>query len=164
MNMKTISKILLLGALTLSMFGAAFMLAPASAGAAPEEQVSLLQQPTPTVKPATNQDDPTASIVEEWDRFCVKKTPYTLLAIPENASYEIVPFEGTLPTIEPGSNNSGEFSCTTAGIFRGKQVVVCRGPQLVSFNLQVSADGKTEEYPVGLTFCPIKDPSAYKNN
>jgi hypothetical protein len=162
MNMKTFSKILLLGALTMSMLGAALLLAPSTAGAAPEAS-DLLQQPTPTVKPATNQDS-TASIAEEWDRFCVKKTPYTLVAIPENASFEVVPFEGTLPTLEPGSNNSGEFSCTVAGIFRGKQVVVCRGPQLTSFTLHVTADGKSEDFSVGLTFCPIKDPSAYKNN
>ncbi len=157
--MQTTSKILLLGALTLAVLGAILVLGPISAGAASEGSASVLQQGTGT----PSAQKPADSLVQEWDRFCVKKVPYTLLALPENATYEVAEFEGVLPTTEPGSNTPLEFSCTTAGIFRGKQVVVCKGPQLVTFNLKVSSDGASEEFPVGLTFCPLKDPSVYKH-
>lgn len=166
--MQTTSKALLLGALTLAVLGAILVLGPISAGAASEGSSSAPQRGAPTATPAASgsgSDAQQASepLVQEWDRFCVKKVPYTLLALPENATYEVAQFEGVLPTTEPGSNTPLEFSCTTAGIFRGKQVVVCKGPQLVSFTLNVSSDGASEAFPVGLTFCPLKDPSVYKH-
>ena len=166
--MKITSKVVLVGALAFAMLAAVLVLGPGTAGAASLGNQALLQQgnPTATAAPSTSgssvqQAD--ASLVQEWDRFCVKKVPYTLLALPENASYEVAPFEGTMPTIEPGAVSPSEFSCTTAGIFRGQQVVVCKGPQLTSFTLRVSADGASEDFPVGLTWCPIKEPSTYRN-
>ena len=161
--MKTISKVLMLGAVALTILGAVFAVSPASAGAAPLGSQAVQQQATPTVTPVSTGQQQTSSLVKEWDRFCVKKVPYTLLALPQNATFEIVPFEGTVPTAEPGSSSPSEFSCSAVGTFRGQQVVVCKGPQLTSFTLRVSSDGSSEDFPVGLTWCPIKDPSTYRN-
>jgi hypothetical protein len=89
-----------------------------------------------------------------WDQFCVKKIPYTLLAVPEDATFEIVQPEGPLPTVRPGYSTS-EIACESAGIFRGQQVIVCRGPDLFSFNLTITSGGETGEFPVPLKTCPL---------
>ncbi|HEY2981982.1 MAG TPA: hypothetical protein VGJ22_12430 [Anaerolineales bacterium] len=161
--MKNSSKLLLLGAFTLAVVGAALLLYPGNASASPSIGGEILQAGAPTATAVASQSGQaqTSSIVQEWDRFCVKKIPYTLLALPENASYEIVAPEGIAPSTEPGSRNPNEFSCTTAGIFRGRQVVTCTGPQFWSFTLRVKDGGSSEDFQVGLTGCPIKDSSNY---
>jgi hypothetical protein len=165
--MKTISKVLLLGAVALSMLGAVLVLGPGSAGASPIGSNGDLQQATPTATVAPSTGGTTVqtgtSMAQEWDRFCVKKVPYTLIAIPENATFEVATAGGTIPTREPGGVSPGEFTCTAVGVFRGHQVVVCKGPQLTAFTLRVSADGESQDFLTGTTWCPIKDPSQYNN-
>jgi hypothetical protein len=127
-----------------------------------------------TATPATSSDSVTApegstapgaqepSMVELWDQVCVRKIPYTILAIPENATFEVVQPEGPLPTPEPGSSNRNELACSNPVTFGGKQVVVCTGPQLFSFDLRVTNGGTSEDFSVPLKFCPIKSPENYK--
>ncbi len=55
---------------------------------------------------------------EERDRFCVRKVPYTLIALPEGDAYRV---------LTPG------IVCTDAGLKRGVQLVTCTGPQSYSF-------------------------------
>ncbi len=59
---------------------------------------------------------------EERDRFCVKKVPYTLIALPEGDTYRV---------LMPG------IVCTDAGLKRGVQLVTCTGPQSYSFLLEI---------------------------
>src|SRR5688572_31524574 len=127
--MKKTFTLLMLGALTLTLLAFAFVTVQAK----PEDKALL--QTTATPAPSTNNQAQTASEVVVWDQFCVRKVPYTLLAIPQNASFEIVQPEGVLPTPMISTGNSNEIACDSVGIFRDKQVVVCRGPQLFTFTL-----------------------------
>ncbi len=61
-------------------------------------------------------------IVNEIDKFCVSKIPYTLLEMPEGST-----FEGLSP----------ELICNSEGVNNGTLRVSCRGPELISFDLKV---------------------------
>lgn len=159
--MKNTSTILLIGAIALSVIGAAFALQPGRAAAG--EAAPVLQNATPTAAdtgaaqaPAV-QGTPTEPQVQIWDQFCVKKIPYTLLAIPENATFEVIQPEGPLPTVRPGYSTT-DIACESVGIFRGKQVLVCRGPDLWSFNVTISDGGASADFPVPLKSCPLPRP------
>lgn len=158
--MKKISIMLLLGAITFVALSMVYQ-----AGSAQAQTISgesqLLQattSPTPSVADtatATNETQ-TASMIEEWDKICVRKIPYTILALPEKATFDVVPPEGPVPTPEHGSSNPNVYTCNSVGVFGGKQVVVCSGPSLYSFTLKVSDGGNSEDFRVDLKACPIK--------
>jgi hypothetical protein len=95
------------------------------------------------------------SLVELWDKFCVSKVPYTLLALPQDATFSVTQPTGLLPTPIPGYSSADQTACDSAGVFRGKQVIVCRGPQLFSFSLKVSSGGATQDYQVPLKECAL---------
>ena len=59
---------------------------------------------------------------EERDRFCTKKVPFTLIAMPEGAIYEL---------LTPG------FRCTEGGVHQGMHLITCTGPELHSFELKI---------------------------
>ena len=63
---------------------------------------------------------------EERDRFCTRKTPYTLIAIPTDVSYEVI---------------TPNFSCTDGGIHSGRRILVCTGLQSYTFQLRVCQPG-----------------------
>jgi len=152
----------ILGALTLALAAFGFVTAQAK-----PETAALLQATTAATAtlPADTNDNnvdsglvvPAASSVVVWDQFCVKKIPYTILALPENASFEVVQPE-ILPTVVPGGN-SNDIACESVGTFRNKHVVVCRGPQLYSFTMHVTDGGTTEDFQVPLKACPIPRPT-----
>jgi hypothetical protein len=161
--MKNTSKVLLFGVLAL------MLLIPAALVGAASNRTDLLQQATPTAASAAGADTgatqapavegtPTSPVVELLDQFCVRKVPYSLLAIPEDASFEVVPpAEGVAPpTLNPLTGNTNEIVCTSAGIFGGKQVIACRGPELWSFNLTITDRGESGEFPVPLKTCTIE--------
>ena len=56
------------------------------------------------------------------DKFCVNKIPYTLLALPDGITFELV----TLG-----------ITCSDEGLRGGNQVVSCSGQELSSFDLKV---------------------------
>jgi hypothetical protein len=97
-----------------------------------------------------------------WDQFCVKKIPYALLAVSESASFELVQSDSPLPTFEPGASNPNEPACTSAGVFAGRQIIVCTGPNNWSYNVAISDGGESGEFPVPLKWCPIRNPANYK--
>lgn len=156
--MKKTFTLLMLGALTLALtaFGSF------NAQAKSEGNIAVLQEtatPIPTDEDANDDGtlgldptDPNSSVVV-WDQFCVRKIPYTILALPENSTFELASQE-IVPTQVVGGN-SNEFACESVGTFRNKHIVVCHGPQLYSFNLQVNDGGTTESYQVPLKGCPI---------
>ncbi len=147
--MKKTITLLALGALTLSLLAFAFVTVEAKS----EGGVQL--QTTATVAPSTNGSAASGDVVV-WDQFCVRKVPYTLIAMSKNASFEVAKPEGIMPTPVTGTGNSNEIACESVGIFRDKQIVVCRGPQLFTFTLNVSGDGASEAFAVPLGACPNK--------
>jgi hypothetical protein len=143
--MKKTFTLLMLGALTLTLLAFAFITVQAKS-----EDKPLLQT---TATPAPSIDDgaqDASGDIVVWDQFCVRKVPYTLIAMPKDASFEVVQPEGVLPTPIISTGNSNEIACESVGIFRDRQVVVCRGPQLYSFTLQVAG----EDFTVPLKACP----------
>ncbi len=163
--MKKLTLLLTIGALMFVAVSVAFASTSAAASETQSEAAfvggaPLLQDvtPTPTVSPdtaAAPDDEAAASMVELWDQFCVRKIPYTLLAIPENATFEVVVPEGTYPTPAPGYFNAPQYACTSVLTINGQQVLVCTGPQLYSFTLRVTDGGTTEDFSVPLKACPL---------
>ena len=159
--MKKTFTLLLLGAITLTLLAFAYVSAKAQSGS--DGNSALLQQATATpTTPVTGGDNSsnaqTTSSVEVWDQFCVKKIPYTILALSKNASFEVAQSDASTPQPTPvvGTDNSNEIACSSVGTFRDKQVVVCHGPQLFAFTLHISGDGGSEDFQVPLKACPIK--------
>jgi serine/threonine protein kinase len=60
--------------------------------------------------------------VKETNKACVEKIPYTLISIPEGATFE---------SLKPG------LSCTIEKTSNGKSIISCTGKQLFSYNLKV---------------------------
>lgn len=137
----------------------------ALSGDAQVQDQGVLEAPAYQAFPVTatpGPDDPRVPgatevpMVEMRSQFCVRKIPYTLLALPENATFEVIAPYGPVPTPEPGSTNPNEYACSAALILDGKQIVVCTGPNDYSFSLRVMNDGGAEDFPVPLKACPIK--------
>lgn len=163
--MKKTFTLLMLGALTLALTAFGFFNVQAKS----EGNIAVLQA-TATPIPAdeeTNDDandnngslgldptDPNSSVVV-WDQFCVRKIPYTILALPENSTFELASESVAVAPTQVVGGNSNQFACESVGTFRNKHIVVCHGPQLYSFDLQVNDGGTTETYQVPLKGCPI---------
>jgi hypothetical protein len=153
--MKRSTTLIMLGTLTLALLAFAF----ATVQAKPAENVLL--QTTATPAGTTDADASTQAVastnVVVWDKFCVQKIPYTIIALPQNASFEIAPpaENAFIPTPVKGTSNSNEMVCNSVGTYRDMQVVVCRGPQLVSIPQNVTSDGGSEEFLVPMGACPI---------
>jgi hypothetical protein len=153
--MKKTFTLLMLGALTLALVAFSFVTVQAKPGN------SVAFQTTATPVPADDEDDGipgsdtnlASSSVVVWDQFCVRKIPYTILALEPNATYELAS-DNIVPTQVVGGN-SNEFACDAVGTFRDKQVIVCRGPQLYSFTLNINGSNGAEEFQVPLKGCPI---------
>ncbi len=153
-------RIALLSLLTAGLLMIGGMLALQSASVA-FAQAAATQTPTAfppsgargSPAPATGTQTNTG--VEVWDQFCVAKVPYTLLALPTNASFDIKPPQGPLPTAMPGYTVADQIACDSVGTFRDKQVVICRGPQLYAFSLQISGSGSSQEFKVPLKECAL---------
>lgn len=160
---------LMLGALTLALVGFSFVTAQAKPGNDTSLQNTAVptNSPVPTNQSGTNGNNNSglntaanASVVV-WDQFCVRKIPYTLLALSPDATFEVGRLEGIVPTPVVDSN-SNEISCEGVGTFRDKQVVVCRGPQLYSFTLHVNNGGSNgvEDFQVPFKGCGAIRPDA----
>ena len=59
---------------------------------------------------------------QERDRFCAGTVPYTLVAIPIGATYQVV---------------TPHFSCVAGGTSKGSHLLVCSGPQSYAFQIKV---------------------------
>ena len=158
--MNNISKTLLFGTLILALIAVGGF--PATQSAAP-----ALAQAADTATPASASSGgaavstippvggtQTASVVV-WDRFCVSKVPYTLLAMPQDAKFEVVQPDIATPTVPAGYVPADKIACETAGVFRDQQIVVCRGPQLFSFTLNITGGDAAGQYQVDLKDCPL---------
>ena len=83
----------------------------------------------------------TAPVAEERDKFCVKKVPYALIALPPGSTFQ--PAEAGL-------------MCTDEGIRDGLQMVSCTGQRLYSYKLKVcnSACAAAAPLAAGSNQCP----------
>ncbi len=89
--------------------------------AAPTPAVTVASQYAPFC-PSAASSSCTAPTIEERDRYCVKKVPYTLVAIPLNATYEVL---------------SSGFSCEKQAVVNNEQILACTGKQLYTFDLKL---------------------------
>jgi len=107
-------------------------------------------QVPPTAVPATEAPvvatlEPTAAVplqpivVTENDRFCLKKLPYTLIGMPETATYRMLT-EG--------------FVCSEGGIQKGQHLITCTGPMYKLFQIEVCDGGACQNFEFGTTNCP----------
>ncbi len=64
----------------------------------------------------------TAPTAETRDKYCLKKVPYTLVAIPAGATYEVL---------------SPDFSCEVQAKKEKEQILVCTGKMLYTFDLKL---------------------------
>src|SRR5690349_1643020 len=135
-RMKKTLTLLSLGAFTLALLASAFV----SAQAKSDGGALLQTTATATTAPANNSGNNNGSVtpaasgdIVVWDQFCVRKVPYTLIAMPKDASFEVrLADNAVIPTPMISTGNSNEIACESVGVYRDKQVVVCRGPQLYS--------------------------------
>ncbi len=116
----------------------------------PVAPVGAVASPAPTTSGSQ-----ASSLVQLWDQFCVSKVPYTLLAIPQGATFNVTQPTGPLPTPVPGYTTADQTACGAAGVSHGQQVVVCRGPQLYSFGLHVASADATQDYQVPMKECAL---------
>ena len=93
------------------------------------------EAPTPTLVPVTNTISPLpfapacsagvtipAPLVKETNKVCTEKKPYTVVSIPEGATFE---------PLNP------KLICTKESSSNGRTLISCGGPQLFSYNLKV---------------------------
>ncbi len=74
--------------------------------------------------------------------FCERNVSYGVLSLPASVSFEVSP-------------QAAGVACTRAETFVGRQIVLCHGPSLSSFNLRVcSGPGACVDAPVNLFQCP----------
>lgn len=97
------------------------------------------EAPVATLEPTLVPPPAQPLTVTENDRFCLKKVPYTLIGMPETASYQMLT-EG--------------FSCSEGGVQQGQHLITCTGPMYSLFKIQVCDGGNCQEFEFGTTNCP----------
>ncbi len=174
--MKKTSLLFIMGVLTFSLALTAFVTASADSASettAAQGTVVPLLTPTIEVPPPINEpliETPTAtaiapfapavdsSLVTLWDKICVRKVPYTILAIPASASFDLLAPDGSIiPALEPNATPvPGANRCESVLNLGGRQVLVCSGQQNSVFMLRVTDGSLTEDFEVPLKACPLK--------
>jgi hypothetical protein len=82
-------------------------------------------------------------------QFCIEGMAHALLIFPDTATYQTV--ADTAPLSTPGP----EMGCKTVDRYNGRQVVICRGQQNTSLNLNICVDGNNcTPLLVELQSCP----------
>ena len=158
MNPKpTLVALLILAVLALSACSSVF--GPAAAPTSVPTAILLpTNPPPPTIQPVVASPtasvqsaplctvDPLASactppLVEERDRFCVKKVPYALMALPVGTTFQ--PADAGL-------------TCSNEGVHDGMQMVSCTGKRLTSYDLKVCNSTCSAAVPLatGTGQCP----------
>jgi hypothetical protein len=169
--MKTSGLLLIVGILVLALTVAAFVTVRADASPAAAFQVTTATPTeTPTAFPPPSESGsatPTAltpvqdaSLAVLWDKLCVKKVPYTILAIPSTASFGLVAADGSVvPSIGPG-NNPHNSTCKSVLRIGDQLILVCTGRENTSFTLRVTDAGLSQDFSIPLLACPMKPPQA----
>lgn len=151
---KNISRRILIGAWILLILTTACNL-PSATTPAPVGTIFPDGQVTPTTLPTdtlNNNATPEVSIpvtgmgdVTLQCQFCVNAEPHAVLVIPEVASFNV-----------NVSDPSTRITCLTTQIINGRRVLLCRGAQQSSFNLDVCVGGSNcLQFPITLEVCTL---------
>jgi hypothetical protein len=144
--MHIFSRRFLIGALTLLVLTSSCNLPaqnpPSSIGTIlPTEQVISTIPPAMTATaliPVTGLD-----VVTLQCQFCVNDEAHALLTLGEDSAFNV-------------SDPSTGVTCLTAQVMSGQRVLICRGAQAVSFNLNVCPENANcVQFPVTLQTCPL---------
>ena len=118
----------------------------------PTTQTTQPAPPTATAQP-TSSPVPTPAVtqlppvVELWGQFCARNLPLAVLAIPVNATFEMIISGPTPPPENP-------IVCANLQGFEGKQVIACRGPGNSFFDLKVCEGLSCTIQQVQFLACP----------
>ena len=83
-------------------------------------------------------------------QFCIQGVAHALLVLPDTATFETVADTATPSTPGP------DMGCNTVDTYNGRQVVICRGPENTSLNLNICTDGNNcTQLLVELQSCPV---------
>lgn len=83
-------------------------------------------------------------------QFCIEGMAHALLVLPDTATFETVADAATLSTPGP------DTGCNTLDRYSGRQIVICRGQQNTSLNLNICTDGNNcTQLLVQLEACSI---------
>lgn len=82
-------------------------------------------------------------------QFCIEGMAHALLVLPDTATFQTIADTATLSTPGP------DMGCNTVDTYKGRQVVICRGQQNTSLNLNICVDGNNcTPLLVELESCP----------
>ena len=75
-------------------------------------------------------------------QFCVGEETHAVLIFPDSAYFDV--------------DSSSPASCLTADVVNGRRILICRGPQSISFNLSICSDpSNCLQFPVALQPCDL---------
>jgi hypothetical protein len=119
---------------------------PAQPTSIPSETSTITIAPTITLTDIT----PTAlipitgmDVVSLQCQFCVNDQAHAVLLMAEQVAFNV-------------SDPATGVTCLTAQVLNGRRVIICRGAQNVSFNLNVCADSTNcLSFPIVLQTCPL---------
>jgi hypothetical protein len=121
----------------------------------PEATLEMTQTPEVTDTAATDATQTPGVPVTGADvvlleyQFCIEGMAQVLLVLPDTATFEIVADTGSLST--PGADTG----CNTVDTFNGRQIVICRGAENTSLNLNICLNGTNcTQLLVELQDCP----------
>ena len=82
------------------------------------------------------------NVVSLQCQFCVDDSAHAVLVFPEFAYFDVV--------------STSSVSCFTANVVNGQRILICRGEQQTSFNLNICSDNTNcLQFPVALQECPL---------
>lgn len=82
-------------------------------------------------------------------QFCIEDMAHAMLVLPDTATFETIADIATLSTPGP------DMGCNTVDTFNGRQIVICRGAENTSLNLNICADdANCTQLLVELQSCP----------
>lgn len=85
------------------------------------------------------------NVVSLQCQFCVDGETHAVLVFPDIAYFDVVAFT--------------PVTCFTADVVNGSRILVCRGAQQTSFNLNICSDSTNcLQFPVALQECPLVQP------
>jgi hypothetical protein len=82
------------------------------------------------------------NVVSMQCQFCVDGETHAVLVFPDFAYFDVIA--------------SSPVSCLTADVVNGRRILICRGAEQTSFNLNICSDSSNcLQFPVALQACPL---------
>jgi hypothetical protein len=110
--------------------------------------------PDGTAGTATPDGTQQAPVLIQVGEFCVESFSHVVLTAPLTASFEVVMFANTTPLPAPG------VECDSVKNVADRQILLCGGPQDISFNLELCEGTNCAETRVNLPACSPTTPQA----